>query len=182
MLLEGLLEATNILSQDTRRPGRDSNREVPNTNTEHHHSRNLLDLGFSRRWLWRILCPRIERCVICPKSTEVVTQASNQYCLLPASCWFLVSSALQPCGRRGHVLPKLGMRFNGLQGVIIPEDRSLQRNNIFRIFWQAKYQGKLFVRRCDDKSLVFPISYFPICSTTKIISLGWVKEVRTTKS
>jgi hypothetical protein len=32
------------------------------------------------------------------------------------------------------------------------------------------------------KSLAFPISYFPIFSTTKIIFLGWVKEVRTTKS
>jgi hypothetical protein len=33
-----------------------------------------------------------------------------------------------------------------------------------------------------DKSLAFPISYFPTCSTTKGIFLGWVKEVRTTKS
>jgi hypothetical protein len=31
--------------------------------------------------------------------------------------------------------------------------------------------------RGADKSLAFPI-----CRTTKIISLGWVKEVRTTKS
>jgi hypothetical protein len=38
------------------------------------------------------------------------------------------------------------------------------------------------VCRGDDKSLAFPISYFPICSTTKIIFLGWVREVRTTKS
>jgi hypothetical protein len=38
------------------------------------------------------------------------------------------------------------------------------------------------VRRGADKSLAFPISYFPVCSTTKIIFLGWVKEVRTTKS
>jgi hypothetical protein len=30
--------------------------------------------------------------------------------------------------------------------------------------------------------VAFPISYFPICSTTKRIFLGWVKEVRTTKS
>jgi hypothetical protein len=30
--------------------------------------------------------------------------------------------------------------------------------------------------------LAFPISYFPICSTTKRIFLGWVKEVRTMKS
>jgi hypothetical protein len=36
--------------------------------------------------------------------------------------------------------------------------------------------------RGADKSLAFPISYFPICSTTKRIFLGWVKEVRTTKS
>jgi hypothetical protein len=33
------------------------------------------------------------------------------------------------------------------------------------------------VRRGADKSLAFPI-----CSITKIIFLGWVKEVRTTKS
>jgi hypothetical protein len=33
-----------------------------------------------------------------------------------------------------------------------------------------------------DKSLAFPISYFPICRTTKRIFLGRVKEVRTTKS
>jgi hypothetical protein len=32
-----------------------------------------------------------------------------------------------------------------------------------------------------DKSLAFPISYFPICSTTKRIVLEWVKEVRTKK-
>jgi hypothetical protein len=38
------------------------------------------------------------------------------------------------------------------------------------------------VCRGADKSLVFPISYFPICSTTRRIFLGWVKEVRTTKS
>jgi hypothetical protein len=33
------------------------------------------------------------------------------------------------------------------------------------------------VRRGADKSLAFPV-----CSTTKRIFLGWVKEVRTTKS
>jgi hypothetical protein len=38
------------------------------------------------------------------------------------------------------------------------------------------------LRKCADKSLAFPISYFPICSTTERIFLGWVKEVRTTKS
>jgi hypothetical protein len=36
--------------------------------------------------------------------------------------------------------------------------------------------------RGADKSLAFPISHFPICSTTKRFFLGWVKEVRTTKS
>jgi hypothetical protein len=35
--------------------------------------------------------------------------------------------------------------------------------------------------RGADKCLALPISYFPICSTTKRIFLGWVKEVRTTK-
>jgi hypothetical protein len=38
------------------------------------------------------------------------------------------------------------------------------------------------IRKGADKSLAFPISYFPICSTTKRIFLGWVEEVRTTKS
>jgi hypothetical protein len=38
------------------------------------------------------------------------------------------------------------------------------------------------LRRGADKSLAFPISRFPICSTTERIFLGWVKEVRTTKS
>jgi hypothetical protein len=38
------------------------------------------------------------------------------------------------------------------------------------------------VRRGADNSLAFPISYFLICSTTKRFFLGWVKEVRTTKS
>jgi hypothetical protein len=37
------------------------------------------------------------------------------------------------------------------------------------------------IRRGADKSLAFPISYFPAYSTTKIIFLGLVKEVRTTK-
>jgi hypothetical protein len=38
------------------------------------------------------------------------------------------------------------------------------------------------VYRGADKSLGFLISNFPICSTTKIIFLKWVKEVRTTNS
>jgi hypothetical protein len=33
-----------------------------------------------------------------------------------------------------------------------------------------------------DKSLVFPISPYLICSTTKRIFLGWVREVTITKS
>jgi hypothetical protein len=44
-------------------------------------------------------------------------------------------------------------------------------------------RGKFYlIRRGADKSLAFPIFYFPICSTTETIFLGWVKEVRTTKS
>jgi hypothetical protein len=39
-----------------------------------------------------------------------------------------------------------------------------------------------FIRRGADKSLAVSISYFTICSTTKRIFLGWVKEVRKTKS
>jgi hypothetical protein len=38
------------------------------------------------------------------------------------------------------------------------------------------------IRRGADKSLAFPISYFPICSTTKRIFPGWVKEVKTIES
>jgi hypothetical protein len=39
----------------------------------------------------------------------------------------------------------------------------------------------IFIFRGADKSLAFAISSFPICSTTKRMFLGWVKEVRTTK-
>jgi hypothetical protein len=42
--------------------------------------------------------------------------------------------------------------------------------------------GGIEIRKGDDKSLAFRFSYFLICSTTKRIFLGWVKEVRTTKS
>jgi hypothetical protein len=38
------------------------------------------------------------------------------------------------------------------------------------------------IRRCADKSLAFPFSYFLIFSTTKRIFLEWIKEVITTKS
>jgi hypothetical protein len=38
------------------------------------------------------------------------------------------------------------------------------------------------IRRGADKSLALVIACFPICSTTKRIFLGCVKEVRTTKS
>jgi hypothetical protein len=37
------------------------------------------------------------------------------------------------------------------------------------------------LRRAADKSLVFPVSKFPICSTNQRIFLEYVKEVRTTK-
>jgi hypothetical protein len=40
----------------------------------------------------------------------------------------------------------------------------------------------VYVSRGADKSLAFPISYFPICNTTKKIFLGYVKEVGITKS
>jgi hypothetical protein len=40
----------------------------------------------------------------------------------------------------------------------------------------------LNIRRSVDKSLSFPVSYFPICSTTKRIFLRWIKEVRIKKS
>jgi hypothetical protein len=47
---------------------------------------------------------------------------------------------------------------------------------------QSKSKTMFHVCRGADKSLAFPISYFPICSTAKRIFLVWVKEVRTTKS
>jgi hypothetical protein len=54
------------------------------------------------------------------------------------------------------------------------------------VFWSGRslptFLRSIGLRRCADKSLFFPISYFPACSTTKIIFLGRVKEVRTTKS
>jgi hypothetical protein len=37
------------------------------------------------------------------------------------------------------------------------------------------------IHRAADRFLAFPISYFPVCSTTKIIFLGLVKEVITTE-
>jgi hypothetical protein len=40
----------------------------------------------------------------------------------------------------------------------------------------------LLVRRGADEFLACSFSHFPIYSTTKRIVLGWVKEVRTTKS
>jgi hypothetical protein len=47
----------------------------------------------------------------------------------------------------------------------------------------SRESNRSFVLRSGaDKSLAFPIFYFPICSTSKSIFLGWVKEVRTTKS
>jgi hypothetical protein len=45
--------------------------------------------------------------------------------------------------------------------------------------WRATHPA---IRRGADKSLAFPIFYFPFCSTNKRIFLEWVKEVRTTKS
>jgi hypothetical protein len=38
------------------------------------------------------------------------------------------------------------------------------------------------VHRGVEKFLPFPISYYPICSTTKRMFVGWVKEFRRTKS
>jgi hypothetical protein len=56
------------------------------------------------------------------------------------------------------------------------------------VFGTKGIHSHCYVPGCDtvcrgaDKSLAFAVSYFPICSTTKIIFLRWVKEVRTTKS
>jgi hypothetical protein len=58
--------------------------------------------------------------------------------------------------------------------------------SVARVFWELACclheRIERQIRRGADKSLAFPISYFPVCSTTKIIFLGCVKEVRTTKS
>jgi hypothetical protein len=49
--------------------------------------------------------------------------------------------------------------------------------------FDAAYATKTgYIHRGADKYLAFRISYFAVCSITKRISLGWVKEVRTTKS
>jgi hypothetical protein len=48
--------------------------------------------------------------------------------------------------------------------------------------WKENSLGLIDIRRAAHKSLVFPISCFPVCSTTKIIFLVWFKEVITTKS
>jgi hypothetical protein len=57
----------------------------------------------------------------------------------------------------------------------------------YRVINAVSLKNKFFrllssIRRGAGKSLAFPISYFPVCSITKRIFLGWVKEVRTTKS
>jgi hypothetical protein len=44
------------------------------------------------------------------------------------------------------------------------------------------YLSRAYICRGADKSSASLISYFPVCSTSKIIFLGWVEEVRTTKS
>jgi hypothetical protein len=49
------------------------------------------------------------------------------------------------------------------------------------VAWQRVYMPQ-YIRRGADKFLVFPSSYFPICSTTKRFFLGWVKGIKTTKS
>jgi hypothetical protein len=36
---------------------------------------------------------------------------------------------------------------------------------------------QILIRRGADKSLAFPLSYFPICSTTKIIFLDGLKKL-----
>jgi hypothetical protein len=59
----------------------------------------------------------------------------------------------------------------------LPEPPGLFLKNLFS--W---HEERLYVHRGADKYLALPISYFPICSTTKRIFLGWVKEVRTMKS
>jgi hypothetical protein len=54
--------------------------------------------------------------------------------------------------------------------------------SMFRVEVCTMREYLYFYSRGADKSLAFPSSYFPICSTTKITFLGWVKEVRTAKS
>jgi hypothetical protein len=51
-----------------------------------------------------------------------------------------------------------------------------------KLLIRMRYYVLLLRHRGADKFLAFPISYFLIFSTTKRIFLGWVKEVRTTKS
>jgi hypothetical protein len=57
------------------------------------------------------------------------------------------------------------------------------RNSFLDVFAKiTNHPLQAIGRRGADKSLPFPVSYFLICSTTKRLFLGWVKEVITTKS
>jgi hypothetical protein len=82
-----------------------------------------------------------------------------------------------------HVIPFVCNYFNDAvsnTNCIVLNDWMMS-NELERLWKEARLV--LFkVYRGADKSLAFPISYFPICSTTKRIFLGWVKEVRTMKS
>jgi hypothetical protein len=79
--------------------------------------------------------------------------------------------------------------YPGVQYVPFSNDEILQIQRMLLeilcvILW-SKFSRASYVTQVSrgaDMSLTFPISYFPICSTTKRIFLGWVKEVRTTKS
>jgi hypothetical protein len=86
---------------------------------------------------------------------------------------------------QGHVSP---MGHASHRHMCRPWDKG-QRSYMI-ICFIGKPQGK-YRRKCNnnsrvhrgaDNSLAFLISHFPIYSTSKIIFLGWIKEVRTTKS
>jgi hypothetical protein len=52
------------------------------------------------------------------KSFEIVLSSETWYCLLPASCWFLVCRTLQPWRWRWYIPPKCQLTLTGLCRVI----------------------------------------------------------------
>jgi hypothetical protein len=65
---------------------------------------------------------------------------------------------------------------------IVPEEECQAERFCYHLCLYIVTCMSVTIRRGADKSLAFPISYFPICSTTKRIFLGRVKEVRSMKS
>jgi hypothetical protein len=108
--------------------------------------------------------------------SKVLTVEQDLWCgdLLPVMCWKCSCDDITICVTVWCTL--IGV-LGGEYLDTYPHTLFLHHSQLIRVI------TLLFdICRVADKSLAFPISCFPICSTTKIIFLGWVKEVRTTKS